>query len=89
MTVDEAIALVEQVIAQGRLTKLQELVFRKSWDGRSYTEMARESGYDPGYVKDTGSKLWQTLSEVYGVKVRIILLETSAPRTPSAPWSSS
>jgi hypothetical protein len=57
MTVDEDIALVDQVIAQGHLTKLQALVFRQSWEGQSYTKMARESGYDPGYVKDTGSKL--------------------------------
>ncbi|WOD37468.1 NB-ARC domain-containing protein [Nodosilinea sp. E11] len=69
MTVEEAIALVEQVIAQGQLTKIQALVFRQAWEGRSYSEIARASGYDPGYIKDTGAKLWQILSEVYGVKV--------------------
>ncbi len=75
MTVEEAIALVEQVIAQGQLTKIQALVFRQAWEGRSYTEIARASGYDPGYIKDTGSKLWQTLSEVYGVKVTKLNLQ--------------
>jgi WD40 repeat protein len=69
MTVEEAIALIEQVIEQGQLTKIQELVFRQTWEGRSYLEIAKASGYDAGYIKDTGSKLWQTLSEVYGVKV--------------------
>lgn len=75
MTVEDAIALVEQVIAQGRLTKVQALVFRQAWEGRSYTEIARASGYDPGYIKDTGSKLWQTLSEVCGVKVTKLNLQ--------------
>lgn len=75
MTVEDAIALVEQVIAQGQLTKIQALVFRQAWEGRSYTEIARASGYDPGYIKDTGAKLWQTLSEVYGVKVTKLNLQ--------------
>ncbi|MEB3289425.1 MAG: NB-ARC domain-containing protein [Leptolyngbya sp.] len=83
MTVDEAIALVEQAIDQGHLTKIQKLVFRESWNGRSYTEMARASGYDPGYVKDTGSKLWQTLSEVYGVKVTKLNLQGVIKRAAS------
>ncbi|MEY3298675.1 MAG: hypothetical protein RLZZ597_1935 [Cyanobacteriota bacterium] len=83
MTVEEAIALVEQVIAQGQLTKIQALVFRQSWEGRSYTEIARASGYDPGYVKDTGAKLWQTLSEVYGVKVTKLNLQGVIKRAAS------
>nr|RNJ71150.1 MAG: hypothetical protein EDM05_00630 [Leptolyngbya sp. IPPAS B-1204] len=37
--------------------------------GKSYLEIAVAAGYDPGYIKDTGSKLWQRLSEVYGVKI--------------------
>ncbi|NJO39244.1 MAG: hypothetical protein HC865_00725 [Cyanobacteria bacterium RU_5_0] len=69
MTVEEAIAVIEQIIEQGQLTKVQELVFRQAWEGRSYLEIARASGYDPGYIKDTGSKLWQTLSEVYDIKI--------------------
>ncbi len=75
MTVEDAIALVEQVITQGQLTKIQALVFRQAWEGRSYTEIARASGYDPGYIKDTGAKLWQILSEVYGVKVTKLNLQ--------------
>lgn len=75
MTVEDAIALVEQVIEQGQFTRIQALVFRQAWEGRSYTEIARASGYDPGYIKDTGAKLWQTLSEVYGVKVTKLNLQ--------------
>lgn len=67
MTVEEAI--VEHVIEQAQLNKIQALVFRQAWQGKSYLEIAVASGYDAGYIKDTGSKLWQRLSEVYGVKI--------------------
>ena len=69
MTVEEAIALIEKVIEQGQLNKVQKLVFQQAWEGRSYSEIARASGYDAGYIKDTGSSLWQTLSKVYDVKI--------------------
>lgn len=69
MTIEEAIEIVEKVLDQGRLNKVQELVFRQSWQGQSYIEIAKSSGYDSGYIKDTGSKLWQLLSNAFGKKV--------------------
>lgn len=69
ITVDEAIAIVEQVIEPRQLSKVQALVFRQAWEGKSYLEIAKASGYDPGYIKDTGSKLWQILSETYGIRI--------------------
>ncbi|WP_292752806.1 hypothetical protein [Nostoc sp. NMS4] len=69
MTGEEAIALVEQLLPQGRLTKVQEIVFLQSWAGQTYLDMAVESGYDPGYIKDIGSALWRSLSQVLGEKV--------------------
>ncbi len=69
MTVEEALAIVKKFLDQGRLNKIQETVFRQSWEGQSYLEIASHSGYDPGYVKDAGAKLWQLLSELLGEKV--------------------
>ncbi|MBN3906665.1 MAG: NACHT domain-containing protein [Nostoc sp. NMS1] len=69
MTVEEAIALVEQLLERGRLTKAQELVFRHSWQGKTYLEMADEVIYDPGHIKDVGSQLWRSLSQALGEKV--------------------
>lgn len=69
MNVEEAIAIIEKVVEHGQLNKVQELVFRQAWEGKSYLEIAKECGYDPGYIKDTGAKLWQILSEAYNVKV--------------------
>jgi len=69
MTVDEALDQVERLLEQERLTRVQELVFRQSWVGQSYMEIAKASGYDFGYIKDTGSRLWQILSDALGQKV--------------------
>ncbi|MEW6495405.1 MAG: NB-ARC domain-containing protein [Cyanobacteriota bacterium] len=69
MTLEEALELVEQVLDKGHLNKVQELVFCESWQGQSYEDIAKASSYDPGYVKDVGSKLWQSLSLALGEKV--------------------
>ncbi len=69
MTVEEALAVVERILPQGRLSKIQSEIFRQSWEGQSYTDIARTSGYDAGYIKDTGSNLWQLLSKALGEKV--------------------
>src|SRR6476646_4938785 len=69
MTVEEALAIVERILPQGRFNKIQEAIFRQSWDGKSYTDIARVSGYDAGYIKDIGSNLWQVLSKALGEKV--------------------
>lgn len=69
MNVEEAIDVVEKLLEQGRLNKAQEIVFRQSWEGKSYMEIARASGYDTGYIKDTGSHLWQLLTKTFGKKV--------------------
>lgn len=69
MTVEEAIALVEQLLERGSLTKVQEIVFRQSWAGQTYLEMAVECDYEPGYIKDVGYDLWRSLSQALGEKV--------------------
>ncbi len=69
MTQEEALELVEQALDKGCLNNVQELVFRQSWEGLSYEEIAIASSYDLGYIKDVGSKLWQSLSLALGEKV--------------------
>ena len=69
MTVEEVIEILEQVLIPGSLNRVQEIVLRQSWAGRSYAEIATLSGYDIGYIKDTGSKLWQLLSTATERKV--------------------
>lgn len=69
MNVDEAIALIEQLLERGKLTPAQEIVFRQSWLGKTYLEIAEEFDYDAGHIKDTGALLWRSLSQSSGEKV--------------------
>ena len=57
MTVEDAIAFIEEVVQPKQLNKMQILVLASSYQGHSYQEMAISSGYDCGYIKDTGYKL--------------------------------
>ncbi|WNZ22659.1 AAA family ATPase [Leptolyngbya sp. NK1-12] len=69
MTADEALAILDQVLQQEHLSDVQEIVFRQCWVGQTYAEIAENVGYDTGYIKDVGAKLWQFLSTAFGEKV--------------------
>ncbi len=74
MTSEEALALVEREICRSRhsqrgLNSLQRTVFRSAWEDCSYGEIAQQSGYELSYVKQTGSQLWQMLSQTLEAKV--------------------
>ncbi|WP_377480156.1 MAG: pentapeptide repeat-containing protein [Microcoleus anatoxicus] len=70
MTVDEAIAIAETALNYDRLNKVQEIVFRQSWEGRSYKEIAASTEYEYDYIKDAGAKLWKLLSKALEEKVK-------------------
>jgi len=69
MTLEEALDFVQEALDQGCLSRVQELVFRKSWEELSYTEIAQSSSYELGYIRDVGYKLWQSLSNALGTKI--------------------
>src|ERR671932_2296493 len=69
MNPEEALTIVEQALSEDRLSKLQVTVFRHAWEEQSYQAIAKTSGYELGYVKQTGSQLWQLLSKAFGEKV--------------------
>jgi WD40 repeat protein len=69
MNHEEALLIVERALNEERLSKLQVTVFRQTWEEQSYQEIAKNSGYELGYIKQTGSQLWQVLSKAFGEKV--------------------
>jgi WD40 repeat protein len=90
VTVDEALAVARQILAHRRLSKIHELIFRQAWEGKSYSEIGRNGGYDPAYIKDEGYKLWQLLSQACEVKVTknnfsTVLEQQAAAQRSSAP----
>ena len=68
MDVDEALTILDIFLEQG-LNNVQELVFRKAWEGKTYPEIAESSDYDANYIKDVGSKLWKLLSQAFEEEV--------------------
>jgi len=68
MNVDEALVILDAFLDRG-LNDIQELVFRKAWEGQTYPEIAESSDYDANYIKDVGSKLWKLLSKALSEEV--------------------
>ena len=67
--IEQALAIVDRVIAPKRLTTLQEVIFKECWPGKTYQEIAQDSGYDPDYIRVVGSRLWNILSQAFEEKV--------------------
>jgi hypothetical protein len=70
MTVDEALTIAEIALNYDRLNKIQEIVFRQSWERQSYKEIAASTEYEYDYIKDAGAKLWKLLSKALEEKVK-------------------
>jgi hypothetical protein len=69
MNYDEARTIIKEISEHKKLNKIQEIILKECWQGHSYSEIASSHGYDIGYVKDVGSKLWQYLSIKLNEKV--------------------
>ncbi|MUL34933.1 hypothetical protein BWI75_00775 [Gloeocapsopsis sp. AAB1 = 1H9] len=69
MSVEDALVIVATLLQQKCLSNVQELVFRHSWEGQTYQEIAESCGYDVAYIRNVGSKLWQLLSKAVGENV--------------------
>ncbi|MBD2175666.1 hypothetical protein H6F42_01870 [Pseudanabaena sp. FACHB-1998] len=69
MTIDDALNIVDSVLGNKSLSTIQEAIFRQTWDGKTYSEIAEQAGYDAAYIRDVGYKLWQLLSDAFGDRV--------------------
>jgi AAA-like domain len=69
LTIEEALTIMDMIIAPERLSTIQELVFRQCWAGQTYQEIADSCGYDTDYIRVVGSRLWQLISNAFGEKV--------------------
>lgn len=51
------------------LDDVQDALLRGAWKGQTYTQIAEESGYSDGYLRDVASELWKILSELLGENI--------------------
>ncbi|MEH2143906.1 AAA-like domain-containing protein [Nostoc sp.] len=68
MNIEEVLVTLDTFLEHG-LSDVQEIVFRKAWEGQTYPDIAESCGYDANYIKDVGSKLWKLLSQAFGEEV--------------------
>lgn len=70
---EEALAIVDRLLQAAnhgqKLNDLQSAVFRETWAEHSYSEIAQQLGYEYDYIKQVGSQLWRSLSQILGEPV--------------------
>ncbi|MEH2196579.1 MAG: AAA-like domain-containing protein [Nostoc sp.] len=66
---EDILQAVERILQDKPLASIQCFVLSQSWLGKTYGEMAEESGYRDNYIKEVGSELWQDLSTALGKKI--------------------
>ena len=69
MLTTDASEMLDRLLELDSLTDLQHTVLRKAWEGKTYPAIAEDLGYDAGYVRDVGSKLWRVLSDALSLEI--------------------
>jgi DNA-directed RNA polymerase specialized sigma24 family protein len=65
----EALAIIDVLLQEKKLSDLQSAVFLEAWAEYSYSEIAQQLGYEYDYIKQVGSHLWRSLSQILGEPV--------------------
>ena len=69
----EALTIVDRLLQATnhgqKLNDLQSAVFLEAWEEHSYVEIAQQLGYEYDYIKQVGSHLWRSLSQILGEPV--------------------
>jgi hypothetical protein len=69
VTLEDALFFLEVRLGTQQLTDVQELVFCQCWQGKTYPDIAAQSGYAPDHIKFVGFKLWGLLSDIMDEKI--------------------
>ena len=72
MNVEQVLKLADRLVfakTGNHLDDLQQAIVRGVCQGQRYSEIAREFGCTTGHVRDVGSQLWKTISELLGENV--------------------
>jgi hypothetical protein len=69
----EALTVVDRLLQTAnpkqKLNDLQSAVFLRSWAQYPYSKIAQELDYEYDYIKQVGSRLWRSLSQILGEPV--------------------
>ncbi|EAW39296.1 AAA-like domain-containing protein [Lyngbya sp. PCC 8106] len=64
MIIDEVIQVLNASLSEP-LTSLQELILRQSWEGKTYTVIAKEAFYGAERIRKVAAGLWLLLSQTW------------------------
>ena len=67
--IGQALQIIARMLEKNGFNAVQELVLRECWLGKTYREIAADSGYDADYIRVVGSYLWQDISSVLAEKI--------------------
>jgi hypothetical protein len=62
MELEQAEAIIKELLAPKYLNPPQQMVFRAAWNGQSYRDLAESAGYDCNYIKGVGAQVWRMLA---------------------------
>ncbi|WP_036478871.1 AAA-like domain-containing protein [Myxosarcina sp. GI1] len=68
MNSEKVLKTVERLL-QKSLSHIERRVLLLSWEGQSYKDIEKSTGYVIGYLRDVGSGLWKELSEILNQRV--------------------
>jgi hypothetical protein len=72
MPVETILQLIDDLVLNKRgenLSYTQKTILKSSLEGKTYSDIAKESLLSEGHIGDKGSELWQLLSDVLGVDI--------------------
>lgn len=66
---DTVIKIIDHGIKPLYLNRLQEIILKESWHGKTYAEIARTYNYESDYIKSAGCELWKLISQSFNQQV--------------------
>ncbi len=66
---ETVIKIIDNGIKPLYLNRLQEIILKESWQGKTYAEIARTYNYESDYIKSAGCELWKLISQSFNQQV--------------------
>ncbi len=66
---ETVIQTIDNRIKPSYLNRLQEIILKETWQGKTYTEIARNYNYESDYIKSAGCELWKLISQSFNQQV--------------------
>ncbi|HHP7232464.1 MAG TPA: hypothetical protein ACFCUY_16590, partial [Xenococcaceae cyanobacterium] len=66
---DQVIQLIDHQINPSYLNKIQEIILKETWQGKTYVEIAKEYNYESEYIKSAGCELWKLISQAFNQQI--------------------